>query len=142
MSPEPLEATGRVRRLLDTPFGALARRHRRNLVTQVGLSLVQGLGEAFVLVMVTRLALAAAEDESVVELPLGPEVSIAWGAAISVLAVVVKLGVGIASAQVVSRMFADSLTDLRRRLVAAFFRADWDAIATERLGDLQTLVTN
>lgn len=109
---------------------------------QVGLSLVQGLGEAFVLVMVTRIALAAANDEDVVELPLGPEVSIAVGGALSVLAIAVKMAVGVGSAQVVSRMFANSLTDLRRRLVAAFFRADWDAIATERLGDLQALVTN
>ncbi|MEO1063551.1 MAG: ABC transporter ATP-binding protein [Actinomycetota bacterium] len=142
MSRQTPPRTGRVRRLLDGPFGALARRHRRRLAAQVTLSLVQGLTEAFVLVMVTRLALAAADDADVVELPIGGDVSIAWGATAAVLAIVVKLAVGVTSARVVSGMFANSLTDLRRRLVAAFFRADWDAIATERLGDLQTLVTN
>ncbi|MEM9606435.1 MAG: ABC transporter ATP-binding protein [Actinomycetota bacterium] len=122
-------------------FLEIVRRYRRMLALQTTLALVAGLAEAFVLVMVTRLALAAAEDADRVAIPAGPEVSLTMAAAASIAAIAVKTVVGVASAHTVARLFASGLTYIRRRLVAAFFRADWETISSEKLGDLQTLVT-
>ena len=119
----------------------IARPHRRWMAAQVVLSLTSGLAEAFVLITVTRLAVSASEDVSDVGLPTGIEVSLAMAAVLAAAAIIGKLALNLASSVVSATVFARSLTRLRRRLARAFFRADWDTIASERLGDLQTLIT-
>ncbi len=112
----------------------------RRLLTLVVTSLLAGGAEAGVLVLVTRLALAATRGEGQVEV-LGVEASAERWALLSLGLVVLKLAMGVAVAVVTSRLAAGSLSGARRTLVRAFLHASWDRQSRDRPGALQELMT-
>jgi ABC-type multidrug transport system fused ATPase/permease subunit len=126
-----------------SPFlGASAAR----LALLVGLSLAKAVSEAFVLVLVARVALALSEGDDALEFsgPVIGDVRLETGHAVLVAltAGVVMLIMSIAIARVTAGMAADGVSTARTRLLNAFAAATWDLQARERTGHLQELLTS
>jgi ABC-type multidrug transport system fused ATPase/permease subunit len=126
-----------------SPFlGASAAR----LALLVGLSLTKAVSEAFVLVLVARVALALSEGDAAISFsaPIIGDTSLETGHAVLVAlaAGVVMLVMSVSIARVTAGMAADGVSTARTRLLNAFAAADWDLQARERTGHLQELLTS
>ena len=115
------------------------------MTTLSGISLVRGLAESAVLVLVARVALTVADDRARVAFSLGPlgehgapVSTVLWiGLGLSL----VMLCLPLAIAAVTARMAADSLQRARERLARGFLDASWSLQADERQGHLQEVMT-
>ena len=109
------------------------------------LSLLRGLAEAGVLVVVARVALALSDGDERLGLDLGPlglktlTISQALGAA--AVAAVAMLLLHLVVAELSARMSSEALATARLRLSSAFLRSSWGLQATEREGHLQDVLT-
>jgi len=116
----------------------------RRLALLAGTSVLRGLAEAAVLVVVAKVAFALARGDDRVGTDLGPidlDLSVgsalAWGGVL----VVVMLGLRLLVAWMGSRMAADATAAFRERLADAFLDAAWGVQAEERQGRLQEVMT-
>lgn len=102
-----------------------------------------GVVEAALLVLVARVAVAAADEPHEISLQWGIDVTLSVREALLVafLLLAAKFAVAILVASGSARMAAASLTDTRRSVVRAFLGAKWPVQASERQGDLQELMT-
>jgi ABC-type multidrug transport system fused ATPase/permease subunit len=135
-------STRSLRQLLP-PF---LRGHRRQLVLLGGASLLGGLAEAAILVILARVAFAVASDSEDVSVSLGP---------IDGLALSIPALVSIAAALVIIRLLFQGfaarqsaatvsgvLCDVRRMMVHSYLGASWSLQSDERDGRLQELLSS
>jgi len=123
------------------PF--LASERRRLLLLSIS-SLIGGLAEAGVLVLIAQIAFALASDKSGVRVHIGPEqASVAIGPLIVVAGclVVVRLALNVWQARLSAAAGAGVLNRTRASLVRLYLAASWPLQAGEREGRLQELLT-
>jgi ATP-binding cassette, subfamily B, bacterial len=109
-------------------------------------SLVAGMLEAILLVLVVAVAVAVTDDAEGVDLsvPLLGQTELTPGVALGVagLAGIVVLMIHVHSAWVTARLSAGVLRTARDRSIAAFARASWARQALDREGALQETVSS
>jgi ATP-binding cassette, subfamily B, bacterial len=107
------------------------------------VSFVGSLFEAGLLIIMAKIALAAADDQDRFEIIPGLHwkgtVLSAIGIALAFL--LVKVVVGITVAHMSAAMSTRALTVVRQRLLRAFLGASWQVQAVERPADLQEVLT-
>jgi ATP-binding cassette, subfamily B, bacterial len=123
------------------PFLALS---RFKLVALIAVSVAAGLFEAALLALIAAIANTLSQGETVVATDLGP-VSLE-----GTLATVFAVGFGLAlvrgalhavAAWLPSRMSAEAMASLRRRLFDSFTDSSWSVQASERDGHFQSLMS-
>ncbi len=121
-------------------FGASG---RMLYVSAVG-SILAGLVEAFLLVLIAAVAQALSAGESVVDTDLGPLQVSAELSTLILIAIglaLLRAGLQLALAYLPARMSADVNATLRRRLLHSFTNTSWPVQASERDGHFQALMS-
>jgi ABC-type multidrug transport system fused ATPase/permease subunit len=103
-------------------------------------SLVGGLSQAVLLVLISEVAVAEVEGKHSIH-ALGRSFSPTSAIIVSFLALVFFLSTSIFGALVSTSVSERALTGTRTRVVIGFFRSSWSFQSTERLGHLQQLLT-
>ena len=120
----------------------LVRPWRPRILILVVASFLSGAFEALFLVVVTRTALAVANDKGTTGLVAGWQLPIAWSLAIATLLLVVRTILGM-SVVLNSTQLQFSLAErLRNDVAEAFLRSSWATQQEERSGRLQELVSS
>ena len=104
------------------------------------LSLVGGLSQAVLLVLISEVAVAEVEGKHSIH-ALGRSFSPTSAIIVSFLALLFFLSTSIFGALVSTSVSEQALTGTRTRVVIGFFRSSWSFQSTERLGHLQQLLT-
>jgi ATP-binding cassette, subfamily B, bacterial len=130
-------ATDSVRSVIRTlGLGSL----RLRVATFTVLSLVGGLSQAVLLVLISEVAVAEVEGKHSIR-ALGRSFSPTSAILVSLLALVLFLSTGIFGALLSTSVSEQALTVTRTRVVVGFFRSNWSLQSTERLGHIQQLLT-
>ena len=118
---------------------------RSRLVGLAMVSLVDGLAEAGVLVLIARIGVALTAGSSRFALSLGPvgafHAGIPTWLAVAGGLTLVKFGFEVWSARLAAALMAQQLTSARKSLFRLFLGASWALQAQEREGHLQELMT-
>ena len=121
------------------------RGQRRRLAVLVVLSVLGGLAEALVLVIVARLAFSLASNEDSVTVNLGPlgsfTASIRTLLVVAVVLVAIRAAAQVATARITAVTFSDVRRKLRMSLMREYLAASWELQSEERAGKLQELAT-
>jgi ATP-binding cassette subfamily B protein len=108
-------------------------------------SIVGGLTEAVMLVLIARIAFALASDSSNVHINVGPidnwVISVPVLIAIAAGLVVVRMGFQALQAVLAARATYATVAQVRKSLVRRFLAANWPLQAQQREGRLQELAT-
>lgn len=113
---------------------------RLKIVAFALLSLIGGLSQAALLVLISEVAVTAVEGKHSIDvhgLSLSPTSAIIA----SFLALAVFLSTSLLGALLSTSVSAQALTVTRTHVVTGFFRSNWSLQSTERLGHLQQLLT-
>lgn len=121
------------RRLLDGRRGAIA--------ALAVTSFVSAIAEAAFLVLITRAAFAVTDDSSNIDALFGRRLSIGWTVLLAALLVGVRFGLTLTAARQASRLFSDTMADIRSQLSNAFLSAPWRLQQEQPPGRLQELLT-
>ena len=132
--PTPTDSIRSVMRMLG--LGSL----RLRIAAFTFLSLVGGLSQAVLLVLVSEVAVAELEGKNSIH-ALGRSFSPTSVISISFLALVLFLSTSIVAALLSTSVSEQALTMTRTRIVTGFFRSNWSLQSTERLGHIQQLLT-
>lgn len=119
----------------------LVRRYRASLLVVSLTSLVGALVEAGFLVLLTGLLLAAASGAPTTIPVAGRDVDVRIGLILGAAAVLLRLGLNIATVRVSARLAAQVMRDERHRLAEAYLTASWSTQQAQRSGILQDLLT-
>jgi ATP-binding cassette, subfamily B, bacterial len=139
----PLDVVRRMRRSWRRirPFLALS---RLRLVTLTAVSVAAGLAEAALLALIAAIANTLSQGETTVAADLGPvelEGSLGTVFAVGFGLALLRGALHSMAAWLPSRMSAEAMAALRRRLFDAFTDASWPVQASERDGHFQSLMT-
>jgi ABC-type multidrug transport system fused ATPase/permease subunit len=113
---------------------------RLRIVAFTLLSLVGGLSQAVLLVLISEVAVAEVEGKHSIH-ALGRSFSPTSAIIVSFLALALFLSTSIVGALLSTSVSELALTVTRTRVVTGFFRSTWSLQSTERLGHLQQLLT-
>jgi ABC-type multidrug transport system fused ATPase/permease subunit len=113
---------------------------RQRIVAFTLLSLVGGLSQAVLLVLISEVAVAEVEGKHSIH-ALGGSFSPTSAIIVSFLALLLFLSTSIVGALLSTSVSEQALTGTRTRVVTGFFRSNWSLQSTERLGHLQQLLT-
>jgi ATP-binding cassette, subfamily B, bacterial len=113
---------------------------RLKIVAFTLLSLIGGLSQAVLLVLISEVAVAEVEGKHSIR-ALGRSFSPTSAILVSLLALVLFLSTGIFGALLSTSVSEQALTVTRTRVVVGFFRSNWSLQSTERLGHIQQLLT-
>ena len=113
---------------------------RLKIVAFTLLSLVGGLSQAVLLVLISEVAVAEVEGKHSVH-ALGHSFSLTDAIIVSFLALALFCSTTIVGALVSTSVSEHALTVTRTRIVTGFFRSNWALQSTERLGHVQQLLT-
>jgi len=119
---------------------------RVRIALLVALTVIGGLAEAVLLVVVAQIAITVTEASTVDQVGLGLAT---WGIpetleSLYLMAtglLVARLGAQVGAGWINSRAVTETQANLRKDLVAAFVSADWATQSRERDGHVQDLVT-
>ncbi len=103
------------------------------------LSLIGGLSQALLLVLISEVAVANVQGKSAIHV-YGHAISPTEAIVICLLALVLFSGTSVLATLVSTSVSAQVLATTRTRVVTGFFRANWSLQSTERLGHLQQLL--
>ena len=103
-------------------------------------SLVGGLSQAVLLVLISEVAVAEVEGKHSIH-ALGQSLSPTDAIIASFLALALFLSTSIAGTLVSTSVSERALTMTRTRVVTGFFQSNWSLQSTERLGHIQQLLT-
>lgn len=119
--------------------GSLQRLARVGVVSFIG-----GLLEAGLLVLLARIAVAAADEADEFDLipNFGPSVGIGRAVLVALGLLAAKATCGVFIARGTAAMSVHALSEVRVGLVRSFLAASWPVQAAERQGQLQELMTN
>ena len=112
---------------------------RLKIVVFTVLSLVGGLSQALLLVLISEVAVANVEGKQAIHIQ-GHSVSPTSAIAACLVALAVFVGTSVLGALVSTSVSAQVLAATRTRVVTGFFRSNWALQSTERLGHLQQLL--
>ena len=132
--PAPTDSLRSVMRVLG--LGSL----RPRIAAFTVLSLVGGLSQAVLLVLVSEVAVAELQNKNSVR-ALGHSFSPSSAITVSFVALVLFLSTSIYGAYLSTSVSAEALTATRTRITTGFFRSAWALQSTERLGHIQQLLT-
>jgi ABC-type multidrug transport system fused ATPase/permease subunit len=104
------------------------------------LSLVGGLSQAVLLVLISEVAVAQVEGKHSIH-ALGGSFSPTSAIIIAILALLLFTSTSIVGLLISTSVSEQALTMTRTRIVTGFFQSDWSLQSTERLGHLQQLLT-
>jgi ABC-type multidrug transport system fused ATPase/permease subunit len=113
---------------------------RLKIVTFTLLSLVGGLSQAVLLVLISEVAVAQVEGKHSIH-ALGHHFSPTDAIVVAFLALVVFTTTSVFGTLLSTSVSEQALTVTRTRVVTGFFRSNWALQSTERLGHVQQLVT-
>ena len=113
---------------------------RLRIVGFTVLSLVGGLSQAVLLVLISEVAVAEVEGKHSIH-ALGGSFSPTSAIIVSFLALALFMSTSIFGALLSTSVSEQALTVTRTRVVTGFFRSNWSLQSTERLGHLQQLLT-
>ncbi len=113
---------------------------RLRIVAFTVLSLVGGLSQAVLLVLISEVAVAEVEGKHSIH-ALGGSFSPTSAIIVSFLALALFLSTSIFGALLSTSVSEQALTVTRTRVVTGFFRSNWSLQSTERLGHIQQLLT-
>ncbi|MGD0881308.1 MAG: ABC transporter ATP-binding protein [Acidimicrobiales bacterium] len=113
---------------------------RLQIVAFTLLSIVGGLSQAVLLVLISEIAVAEVEGKHSVH-ALGRSFSPASGLVVAFLALLLFASSSIVGVLLSTSVSRQALTVTRTRIVTGFFRSNWSLQSTERLGHLQQLLT-
>lgn len=122
-----------------------AREHRWLATAHVAASLISGLLESVILVLVAQVAATLVEGGTHVAVAAGPihvRTTVGILLAIAGACAAARVGLQVAVAYLPARIAADIQARLRAGLFEEFDRASWSVQAQERDGHLQELVTS
>jgi ATP-binding cassette, subfamily B, bacterial len=132
--PAPTDSLRSVMRVLG--LGSL----RPRIAAFTLLSLVGGLSQAVLLVLVSEVAVAELQNKSSIR-ALGRSFSPSSAIIVSFVALVLFLSTSILGAYISTSVSAEALTATRTRITTGFFQSAWSLQSTERLGHIQQLLT-
>ena len=104
------------------------------------LSLVGGLSQALLLVIISEVAVAGVEGKHSIH-ALGRSFSLTTAIVVSFVALAFFASTNILGTLLSTSVSVQALTTTRTRVVTGFFRSNWSLQSTERLGHLQQLLT-
>ncbi len=113
---------------------------RLKIVAFTLLSLVGGLSQAVLLVLISEVAVAEVEGKHSIH-ALGRSFSPTDAIIVSFLALVLFCSTSIVAALLSTSVSERALSATRTRVVTGFFRSNWSLQSTERLGHVQQLLT-
>jgi ATP-binding cassette, subfamily B, bacterial len=113
---------------------------RLKIVAFTLLSLVGGLSQAVLLVLISAVAVAEVEGKHSIH-ALGRSFSPTSAILISFLALAIFLSTSIFGTLISTSVSEAALTQTRKRVVTGFFQSNWSLQSTERLGHIQQLLT-
>lgn len=120
----------------------LVRPWRMRVLFLVVASFLSGAFEALFLVVVTRTALAVADDRGTTGLVAGWKVAIGWSLVVATVLLIGRLTLGITSVLSSTRLYSELTFALRKDLVEAYLRSSWATQQNEQTGRLQELATS
>jgi ATP-binding cassette subfamily B protein len=104
------------------------------------LSLIGGLSQAVLLVLISEVAVAEVQGKRSIH-ALGRSLSPTGGIIVAVVALALFFSTSIVATLLSTSASEQALTGTRIRIVNGFFRSNWSLQSTERLGHLQQLLT-
>ncbi len=104
------------------------------------LSLIGGLSQAAILVLISEVAVAEVQNKHSVHV-LGRYLSPTMAIVAAFLALALFFCTQLFGALIATSVSAQALTMTRTRIVTGFFRSNWSLQSTERLGHVQQLLT-
>jgi ATP-binding cassette, subfamily B, bacterial len=113
---------------------------RLKIVAFTLLSLIGGLSQAVLLVLISEVAVAEAEGKHSIH-ALGRSFSPTSALIVSFLALALFFSTSIFGTLLSTSVSEKALTVTRTRVVTGFFRSNWSLQSTERLGHIQQLLT-
>jgi ABC-type multidrug transport system fused ATPase/permease subunit len=113
---------------------------RLKIIAFTLLSLIGGLSQAVLLVLVSEVAVAEVEGKHSIH-ALGHSFSPTDAIIVSFLALALFFSTSLIGTLVSTSVSEQALTVTRTRVVTGFFRSNWSLQSTERLGHVQQLVT-
>lgn len=120
----------------------LTRGHRRVIAALAALTFVGALVEAGFLVLLTGVLLGLAGGEDALGPFMGIQLSTTTALVVATSAIVVRLGLNLLSVRLSAVLTSQVTLARRRRLAAAYLRADWATQQREPSGRLQELLTS
>jgi ABC-type multidrug transport system fused ATPase/permease subunit len=113
---------------------------RLKIVAFTLLSLIGGLSQAVLLVLISEVAVAEVEGKHSIH-ALGRSFSPTSAIIVSFLALALFLSTSVFGTLLSTSASEQALTVTRARVVTGFFRSNWSLQSTERLGHIQQLLT-
>ncbi len=113
---------------------------RLKIVTFTLLSLVGGLSQAVLLVLISEVAVAEVQGKHSIH-TLGRSFTPSEAIVVAFLALVFFFSTSIFATLLSTSVSEQVLTETRTRIVGGFFESNWSFQSTERLGHVQQLVT-
>lgn len=113
---------------------------RLKIVAFTVLSLVGGLSQALLLVLISGVAVAEVEGKHSIH-ALGRSLSPTDAIVVSFLALALFFSTSVVGTLLSTSASEQALTVTRTRIVTGFFRSNWSLQSTERLGHIQQLLT-
>jgi ABC-type multidrug transport system fused ATPase/permease subunit len=113
---------------------------RLKILAYSGLSLIGGLSQAVLLVLISEVAVAEVEGKHSIH-ALGGSFSPTSAIIVAFLALLLFASTSILGVLLSTSVSEQALTTTRTRIVTGFFQSNWSLQSTERLGHLQQLLT-
>jgi ABC-type multidrug transport system fused ATPase/permease subunit len=113
---------------------------RQKIVIFTLLSLVSGLSQAVVLVLISEVAVDGVEGKHSIH-TFGHSFTPTEAIIVSFLALLVFTSTSIISTLLATSVSEEALTVTRTLIIRGFFRSNWSLQSTERLGHIQQLLT-
>ena len=113
---------------------------RQKIVIFTLLSLVSGLSQAVVLVLISEVAVDGVEGKHSIH-TFGHSFTPTDAIIVSFLALLVFTSTSIISTLLATSVSEEALTVTRTLIIRGFFRSNWSLQSTERLGHIQQLLT-
>jgi ABC-type multidrug transport system fused ATPase/permease subunit len=129
-----------IRRLVSTLELLGVRSLGRRLISLSTLTLISGLAQVGLLVILAELAVSGAQGHKRLEVK-GHSFSIEEALLLCLVLLVIFIAAGVAAMSTISSISGSSLKESRNTMIDAFFDADWSAQSMERMGHVQQLLT-
>ena len=113
---------------------------RRKIVAFTLLSLVGGLSQAVLLVLISEVAVAEVQGKHSIH-TLGQALSPTEAIIVAFLALLLFFSTSMVAILLSTSVSEEALTSTRGRIVYGFFESEWSFQSTERLGHVQQLIT-
>jgi ATP-binding cassette, subfamily B, bacterial len=130
----PIDSLRSVMRTID--LGSL----RWRIIGFTSTSLIGALAQSVLLLVISEVVLAGIQGKATFHTKFGPALSTKTAIIVATISLALFFVTSMISAMLSTSVSEEALTRTRSRLVADFFRSNWDLQSNERLGHLQQLM--